>query len=126
MKKHLALILLLAALLLVALFVVSRPAAAADDDMKKLSASRGCDICHMTLPRTGDAVTPPAPSFRDIARRYRGRPGAEDRLVASVLQGAGGGQNRHWAGKARFDRMPPNVVEINEVDARKLVRWILR
>jgi cytochrome c551/c552 len=101
-------------------------ALAAGDEIEKLAANRGCDICHMTLPRTKDARTPPAPSYGDIARRYRGRPGAEERLVSSILQGSGGAGGRHWAGKARFERMPANVVDVTELDARKLARWILR
>ena len=101
-------------------------AAAGDDAGKQLAARRGCDICHETLPRTGDAKTPMAPSYGDIGKRYKGRKGAEDRLVASILAGSGGRDQRHWAGRARFERMPANVLEINEQDARAIVRWILR
>lgn len=100
--------------------------AAGEDAAKQLAARRGCDICHEVLPRTGDAKTPMGPSYADIGKRYKGRRGAEDRLVASILAGSGGRDQRHWAGRARFDRMPANVMEINEQDARAIVRWILR
>ena len=109
------------------LLLAAAPAVAiAADDIEKLAANRGCDICHVTLPRTGDARTPPAPSYSDIARRYKGRSGAEERLVSSILQGSGGAGSRHWSGRARFERMPANVVEVSEGDARRIVRWILR
>ena len=112
--------------LLLLLAAAPAVALAASDDIEKLAANRGCDICHVSLPRTGDARTPPAPSYGDIARRYKGRTGAEERLVASILQGSGGAGNRHWAGRSRFERMPANVVDVTELDARKLARWILR
>lgn len=102
-------------------------AAPVDAEMNRLAADSGCALCHSARPTksVGDAVPPPAPAWSDIARRYRGRPGAEDALVATVMRGAGTGA-RHWAGKTSAVEMPANRVEIREEDARTLIRWILR
>ena len=67
---------------------------------------------------------PTAPSWQDIARRYRGSPDAEDRLVELVLAGSDPG-NRHWKGHVEFDRMLSNEVATTPDEARRLVHWIL-
>jgi len=102
-------------------------AATQDDKMNRLAADSGCTLCHAAWqPKTaGESVPPPAPFWSDIAKRYRGQPGAETKLVATVLRGTTGGA-RHWAGEASVTTMPANPVEISEKDARALVRWILR
>ena len=98
-----------------------------DDEMNRLAADRGCTLCHSARPEkaTDDAVPPPAPAWSEIARRYRGRPDAEDKLVAIVIRGVRP-EDRHWAGKTSAVVMPTNRVEIGEEDARRLIRWILR
>jgi cytochrome c len=98
-----------------------------DDEMNRLATDRGCTLCHSERPqRLGDdAVPPPAPAWSEIAKRYRGRPDAEDRLVATVTRGVRP-EDRHWAGKTSAVAMPPNRVEITEEEARRLIRWILR
>ncbi len=58
--------------------------------------------------------------------KYKGQRDAAERLTAIVLHGSGlGPGDRHWQRKASGVAMLPNAVEINEADARKLVRWIL-
>ena len=118
-----------AAALVVTILTASLSAQASplDAEMTRLARERGCSLCHWEPePRSSvDSVLPPAPSWREIARRYRGQPGAEDRLVAIVMRGAGPG-NRHWAGKTSAVEMPPNRVEITEDEARRLIRAILR
>ena len=101
-------------------------AAPLDDQMNRLAADSGCSLCHSARPpRTvGDAVPQPAPAWSDIAKRYRGQPDAEDKLVAIVVRGSGP-EGRHWAGKTSDVVMPANPVEISEKDARRLIRWIL-
>ena len=98
-----------------------------DDRMNRLAVDSGCTLCHSERPRGArdDAVPPPAPSWSEIARRYRGRPDAEDALVAIVMRGVRP-EDRHWAGKTSAVAMPRNRVEITEEDARSLIRWILR
>jgi len=116
----------LSSLLPLACTMLVANAAPSDAAMKRLAADSGCALCHAArLPKTGESAAPPAPPWSDIAKRYRGQPGAEDKLVATVLRGTAGGA-RHWAGEASVTTMPANPVEISEQDARTLVRWILR
>jgi cytochrome c551/c552 len=97
-----------------------------DDRMNRLAADSGCTLCHSAGPaRSGDPVPPAAPTWSEIAERYRNRPNAEDKLVAIVVGGSGPG-GRHWAGKTSAVEMPANRVEIGEEDARTLIRWVLR
>jgi cytochrome c551/c552 len=97
-----------------------------DDRMNRLAADSGCTLCHSAGPaRSKDLVPPRAPSWGEIAERYRNRPNAEDKLVAIVVGGSGPG-GRHWTGKTGGVEMPENRVEIKEEDARSLIRWILR
>jgi cytochrome c551/c552 len=95
--------------------------------MNRLAADSGCTLCHSERPEkpTDNAVLPPAPDWSEIAKRYRGRLDAEDRLVAIVVRGVRP-EDRHWAGKTSAVVMPTNRVEISEEDARRLIRWILR
>ena len=98
-----------------------------DDEMNRLATDSGCTLCHSARPEKArdDAVPPPAPAWSEMAKRYRGRPDAEDKLVAIVIRGVRP-EDRHWAGKTSAVVMPPNRVEISEEDARRLIRWILR
>jgi len=98
-----------------------------EDRMNRLAEDSGCTFCHSDRPQPiGDnAVPPPAPSWSEIARRYRGQKDAEDKLVAIVMRGVRP-EDRHWAGKTSAVGMPDNRVEIKEEDARSLIRWILR
>jgi cytochrome c551/c552 len=95
--------------------------------MNRLATDRGCTLCHSARPEkaTDDAVPPPAPAWSELAKLYRGRPDAEDKLVAIVMRGVRP-EDRHWAGKTSAVVMPTNRVEISEEDARRLIRWILR
>jgi len=110
---------------------VAQPAVAAqgvDKDMADLARARGCMLCHELEPAQAAAeqTLAAAPSFRDIAQRYRGDESAAERLTQTVLQGTGGRPgDRHWAGKASSDRMLPNASEITPKEARSLVTWIL-
>ena len=88
-----------------------------DQRMRRLADQSGCTLCH--------ADRPPAPAWSDIAARYRGQRGAEEKLVQVVSRGAGPDQ-RHWEDKTRFIAMPANPVEISDQDARRLVHWILQ
>ncbi len=100
--------------------------AVADDHMERLSLESGCTLCHAAESKSGGmAVLPPAPAWNDIAVRYRGQPGAEERLVAAVVKGSAP-DRRHWQGKSSDVAMPANAVEVSERDARALVHWILQ
>jgi cytochrome c len=121
----------LALLVLVVAPVGAQPARAAQPSpkaMDQLASDKGCYLCHRAQPgKPGpNEVLPFAPSWRDIARRYKGQKEAEDRLTEIVLAGSGrGGKDRHWQGKVSEVGMLPNVQEIDEDQARQLVRWIL-
>jgi cytochrome c len=118
-------------LLLVVALVNVRPAFADDPQdraMRQLASASGCALCHSEEPRKAgtDEVLPIGPSWKDIARRYRGQLNADDRLTNVVISGSGAGpKDRHWAYKASGVTMPQNPVEISREDARNLVRWIL-
>jgi cytochrome c len=116
--------------MLVALLIGQSALAAqpASGEMDELASARGCYLCHSAerLRRKSRDLLPYAPSWRDIALMYRGQKDAEDRLTQVVLGGSGdGGKDRHWKGKVREVGMLPNVKEIDEDQARQLVRWIL-
>jgi len=96
--------------------------------MDELASAKGCYLCHRAypLPRKPDDAMPLAPSWQDIAMRYRGQKNAEVRLTEIVLSGSAGyGKDRHWKGKEGEAGMLPNVKEIDEDQARQLVYWIL-
>ncbi|HUJ01446.1 MAG TPA: c-type cytochrome [Usitatibacter sp.] len=98
--------------------------AAGDDAMRELAADRGCMLCHHEQAAGPNAVVPSAPSWHEIAERYRGKAGAEDQLTRLVLVGTDA-QHRHWQSQAAFTNMPANQVEVTPAEARSLVRWIL-
>lgn len=117
------------ALAITALAVVAAPAAAArapdDAQLRRLSGERGCTLCHRAEPPApgADAGTPLAPSWREIAERYRGKPGADKRLAAIVRGGADRAE-RHWKDRAEFNEMRDNP-RVSAAEANALVRWIL-
>jgi len=110
---------------------VEQPSIAAQQSlaaMEQLATDKGCYLCHTTEPvKSGQESTLPfAPSWVDIAKRYQRQRDAEDRLTGIVLQGSGPGpKDRHWQGKVSEVGMLPNIPEVDESEARQLVRWIL-
>ena len=118
-------------LLVILLAIMTAPSLSAAKrmpEMNELASAKGCDLCHRAEPakRSPGGLLPYAPSWRDIALKYRRQKGAEDRLTQIVLEGsANDGKDRHWKGKVSEVGMLPNMQEIDEDQARKLVRWIL-
>ena len=94
--------------------------------MKRLSLERGCSTCHSDkeVRPSASSTLASAPSWPEIAKRYRGRRDAEDLLTRLVVTGSDPG-TRHWSGKAAFVSMLPNDVQVTPDEARSLVRWIL-
>ena len=90
----------------------SKPTAVATAAPGALDLARrsGCMACHAV----DHALV--GPSFRDVAARYREKPGSEARLVAKVRQGGSG----EWGATP----MPPHPA-LGEADAHALVRWVL-
>lgn len=119
-----------ASLVAAALLSVALPAAAtpAENDaaMLKLATDRGCMSCHSIdpKPKRADGLPPLAPSWREVALKYRDDPQAYKKLTDTVITGADP-QARHWTGKVGVVTMPPNATAISAADARMLVNWIL-
>ena len=117
------------AALCVASLVAAAPVAYADNPGKKpyhLARDSGCLVCHdvESPPHGAQTMLPLAPSFEQIAYRYRANPDAVDKLSSIVRDGSGPlRRDRHWDGKARFDRMYPN--DTSEAETRAIVEWIL-
>ena len=118
------------ALALLALPLALAPAAsraAQTDATLQLARDRGCLVCHQVgggAPPVAQAL-PAAPSFHDIAARYRKDPNAVDRLAAIVVHGSQGDNGRHWKNQAAFGRMFPNDLSVTDAEAQALVAWIL-
>jgi cytochrome c len=68
-----------------------------------------CNVCH------GERETKTGPAYVDIAARYRGERRAAETLASEVKRGAHGVGPWH---------MPPHP-EVSEVDAKKMVQYIL-
>ncbi|HEY1394323.1 MAG TPA: c-type cytochrome [Methylibium sp.] len=97
-----------------------------DEAMLKLASNSGCLACHQVEPgaKGPDGLPPVGPPWREVAAKYKGRHGAADQLVQTVMKGSNP-YDSHWKGKASGLAMPPNAVAIKEADAKKLVAWIL-
>lgn len=104
------------------------PASADDARTHALARSRGCYLCHSQEDRPGAAPRLPlAPSWRAIAQEYRGKADAEERLARIVLSGMGPRPgDEHWRGKVALADMPPNDYHLTALEAREIVRWLLR
>jgi len=83
----------------------------ADDALAK---AKNCYACHATDKRLV------GPSYKEVAKRYAGKKGAEAELLTSIQKGSMGGK---WKDAGVRAVMPPNAV--NEAEAKKLVAWIL-
>lgn len=97
-----------------------------DANMKMLAAVSGCMTCHgIEAGKPGpDGLPPIGPAWADVAKQYKGKPGASEFLTRVVLEGSNP-YNSHWKGKTSGLAMPPNAVAITEGNARLLVNWIL-
>jgi cytochrome c len=104
------------------------PVLAADnqDTMLKLASGSGCMTCHQIEPggKGPEGLAPIGPAWKDVASKYKGQKGAADTLTHTVMTGSNPYES-HWKGKVSGLAMPPNAVAIKEVDARRLVKWIL-
>ena len=116
---------LAAPLAALALFATSA-SAAVNDDMKSLASKSGCLTCHSIESGAPgpNGMAPIGPAWQDVAKMYQGKPGADVFLTRVVLEGSNP-YGSHWKDKVGGLAMPPNKVAIQEVDAKKLVKWIL-
>lgn len=98
----------IASISFLATFALASPAALASD---ALAAKNSCTACHA---KDRKVV---GPAFKDIAAKYAGDAGAEDKLIAKVKKGGSG----VWGSIP----MPPNP-QVSDSDAKALVGWILK
>lgn len=82
-------------------------AAMANADLAK---AKNCMACHSV----NNKIVGPA--FKDVAAKYAGQKGAEDKLVQKVMKGGGG----VWGAVP----MPANT-QVSEAEAHTLVKWIM-
>jgi cytochrome c len=97
-----------------------------DAAMLQLATDKGCMACHGITPkaRRADGLPPIAPSWREVALKYRDDPVAHKTLTETVMTGANP-KARHWTGKVGAATMPPNAATISAEEARMLVNWLL-
>uniref|UniRef100_UPI003FD7E299 c-type cytochrome n=1 Tax=Salmonella enterica TaxID=28901 RepID=UPI003FD7E299 len=59
-----------------------------DDKMKQLASASGCLTCHgIDKPKPGpDGMPPIGPAWSDVAKQYKGKPGAAEFLTRIVLE----------------------------------------
>ncbi len=101
MRKHVLFSALVAAGLLAA------PAAQADDALAK---KHNCLACHAIDKKLV------GPSYKDIAKKYKGQAGADVKMMEKVKKGGSG----VWGPVP----MPPNAA-LSDADNKKLIDWIL-
>jgi cytochrome c len=82
-------------------------AAMANADLAK---AKNCMACHAIANKVV------GPAYKDVAAKYAGQKDAEDKLTQKVLKGGSG----VWGAVP----MPANA-QVNEAEARTLVKWIL-
>lgn len=75
-----------------------------------LAKAKNCMACHAVASKLV------GPSFKDVAAKYAGQKGAEDKLVEKVIKGGAG----TWGPVP----MPANP-QVSEAEARSLVKWVL-
>lgn len=107
--------------------VISAAIAAQPAFTRQRMGEAGCTVCHRDASDApGAQATPPlAPSFAEIAARYRDVPGAEERLARIVVQGGDPGE-RHWKERLGYVEMGANAPRVTLEEARAHARWILR
>ncbi|MGO4478459.1 c-type cytochrome [Massilia sp. 2TAF26] len=94
-------------MLLMAVSALVSTSAFAQADLAK---AKNCMACHAI----GTKLVGPA--YKDVAAKYAGQKGAEDKLVQKVMKGGSG----VWGPVP----MPANP-QVSEAEARSLVKWVL-
>ena len=85
-------------------------ASAFAQDAASLAKARNCLSCHAVNTKLV------GPAYKDVAAKYAGQKGAEDKLVQKVMKGGSG----VWGQIP----MPANP-QVSEAEARTLVKWVL-
>jgi cytochrome c len=90
--------------------VVSALASSSAFAQADLAKAKNCMACHAVANKLV------GPAYKDVAARYAGQKGVEDKLVQKVMKGSAGA----WGPVP----MPPNP-QVSEAEARSLVKWVL-
>lgn len=80
----------------------------------ELAKSKKCMECHAAT------TEGKAPSFRSIAKLYKGTEKAEERIAEKLMKGGAD----HW-GSNVMPSAEVRKVEISDKQAKKLARWVL-
>jgi cytochrome c len=117
--KKLARPALLAALASIAVALLSPSALAADANAAlQLARQNNCFRCH-TIAKESDKDGPP---YKKVAEKYRGKPGAEQRLIEHITSGEMATfKDGHKEAHKIVKTSPPK--DMNQI--RNLVQWIL-
>jgi cytochrome c len=83
---------------------------------EKLVQEKQCLGCH-AMKEDGAA-----PSFHKIAQLWKGRAGAEAKMVATIRQGSEGTGGPHWNKATMPDQSERPLV--SEAEARRIAKWI--
>lgn len=79
---------------------------------ESLAKRSGCFSCHQIDKKVV------GPAYKDVAAKYKGQPGAVEKLVEKARKGGGG----VWGDVA----MPPNEVSrVSDANLKLIVEWIL-
>ena len=85
----------------------------------KLVKEKQCMQCHAV---SKDTI---GPSFKNIAKRWKGKEDAEKTLIATIQKGTADGGGQHWDMKAKM----PDASErplVSDAEAQKIYQWIMR
>jgi cytochrome c len=94
-------------MLCVVLSALASSSAFAQADLAK---AKNCMACHAVANKLV------GPAYKDVAAKYAGQKGAEDKMVQKILKGGSGA----WGPVP----MPANP-QVSEEEARSLAKWIL-
>ncbi len=108
--------------LLVVIAMLYGGIALAQEASVELATERGCFICH-TIHEDEEVMKPLAPSYQEIAERYRGDKEAFGYLVNRILHGTLYTE-QNWSDGISMRFMPPNV-NVSRMEAGEMTNWIL-
>ena len=94
-------------MLMMAVSALASTSAFAQADLAK---AKNCLACHSVNAKLV------GPAYKDVAAKYAGQKGVEDKLVQKVMKGGSG----VWGPVP----MPANP-QVTEAEARSLVKWVL-
>ncbi|GAB3459798.1 cytochrome C-551 [Massilia terrae] len=97
-------------LMLIAAVAALASSSAFAQDAAALAKSKNCMSCHAV------ATKLVGPAYKDVAAKYAGQKGAEDKLVQKVMKGGSG----VWGSVP----MPANP-QVSDAEAHELVKWVL-